>query len=89
MAAALEEGHVLQGWLTMLGWQVELEPDGQMVVGVGRHLTADGRRLVVGAYAPTRSDAVWQLFERAMAKLGGNGPAHDLGPRRPGLAAAA
>jgi len=89
MAAALEEGQVLQGWLTMLGWQVELAPDGEMVVGVGRHLTADGRRLVVGACAPTKSDAVWQLFERAMARLGGNDPSHDLGPSHGRLEAAA
>ena len=62
---------LLESWLTMLGWQVELENDGEMCVGVARHITGTGEDVVVGACAPSASEAIWQLFEAAVKKLGG------------------
>ena len=61
---------LLESWLTMLGWQVEIECDGEIHVGVARHIADDGDCVVVGARAHSRSEAIWQLFEGAVQKLG-------------------
>lgn len=86
-AATRGSGDVLRTWLTMLGWQVEVERDGDLHVGVARHVRSDGERLVVGACAPSAPEAVWQLFEGAARRLAG-----DLEPLpaiEPGAPAAA
>lgn len=67
-AAERRDGDVLRLWLTLLGWQVELERDGALVVGVARHLGADGSMHSVGACAPSESEAVWQLFAAALER---------------------
>ena len=80
---------VLEAWLTMLGWQLEIECDGEIHVGVARHIADDGDCVVVGARAHSRSEAIWQLFEGAVQKLGSDDiargilshHAHDPRPR--------
>jgi hypothetical protein len=53
-------------WLNLLGWQVSVEHDGDKLVGVARHCTADGSTFRVGGSAPTRDELAFQLFEAAM-----------------------
>jgi hypothetical protein len=57
---------ILLVWLTMLGWQVEVEHDGDMLVGVARHCTADGSTIRIGDCAPTVDELALRLFEAAM-----------------------
>jgi hypothetical protein len=64
------EAVALTTWLTLLGWQVDVELDGELFVGAARHTTASGSGLRVGACAATKAAAVWQLFEAVMAKVG-------------------
>ncbi len=64
------EAVALTTWLTLLGWQVDVELDGDLFVGAARHTTASGSGLTVGACATTKAAAVWQLFEAVMAKVG-------------------
>jgi hypothetical protein len=67
MATAGDNGKsTLLVWLNLLGWQVELESDGDTLVGVARHFAADGSTYRVGACAPTRDEVTFQLFEAAM-----------------------
>jgi hypothetical protein len=57
---------ILLIWLHLLGWQVEVERDGENLVGVARHCSADGAMFRVGGCAPTRDALALQLFEAAM-----------------------
>ena len=53
-------------WLTLLGWQVAVEHDGDDLVGVATHCSADGGTFRIGGRAPTRDALAFQLFEAAM-----------------------
>jgi hypothetical protein len=53
-------------WLTLLGWQVTVEHDGDNLVGVAKHCSADGGTFEIGGCAPTRDELAFQLFEAAM-----------------------
>lgn len=59
-------GEMLQLWLRLLGWQVEIGRDGDYVVGVGTHLQADGSVLRIGGCARSEGELALQLFEQAM-----------------------
>src|SRR6478735_9406706 len=61
-----EETSMLLMWLTLLGWQVEVERDGEELVGVARHFAADGSTYRVGGCAATRDELAFQLFDAAM-----------------------
>jgi len=77
------ETSILLIWLTLLGWQVQVELDGDDLVGVARHLAADGSSYRVGGCAATRDELAFQLFEAAMKIV----DAHGQHVRRPSLAA--
>ena len=66
MPTSQEETSILLIWLTLLGWQVQVEPDGRDLVGVARHFAADGSTYRVGGCAATRDELAFQLFEAAM-----------------------
>ncbi len=68
-SSANDEAVALTTWLTMLGWQVQIEQDGNLYVGVARHFTPGGHKLAVGACAATKCESVWQLFEAVMGRL--------------------
>ena len=53
-------------WLTLLGWQVAVERDGDVLAGVATHCFSDGSTIRVVGRAPTRSELAFQLFEAAM-----------------------
>jgi hypothetical protein len=53
-------------WLNLLGWQVQIEQDGENVVGVATHCAADGSTFRVGGCARTRDELALQLFEAAL-----------------------
>jgi hypothetical protein len=53
-------------WLTLLGWQVAVERDGDDLAGVATHRSSDGSTIRVGGRAPTRDELAFQLFEAAM-----------------------
>lgn len=75
--AQLTESDVLLACLRLLGWQVELETDGDVVVGVARYRTATGEAVRVGACAKTLAAVNWQLFEGVTRWLGaGSWPPH-------------
>jgi hypothetical protein len=57
---------ILLLWLNLLGWQIEIEREGGNVVGVARHLTADGSSVRVGGCARTRDELAFLLFQAAM-----------------------
>jgi hypothetical protein len=78
-----EETSILLTWLTLLGWQVQVEPDGDDLVGVARHIAADGSTYRVGGCAATRDELAFQLFEAAMKIV----DAQRRHLRRPPLAA--
>jgi hypothetical protein len=63
------DGAILNLWLRLLGWQVEMSTDGEYMVGVGSHLQADGSTLRVGGCASSEGELVLQLFEQAMRRL--------------------
>jgi hypothetical protein len=73
---------ILLLWLNLLGWQIEVERDGDNLVGIARHLTADGSSVRVGGCARTRDELAFQLFQAAM-KIVDAGRQHP----RPSLAA--
>jgi hypothetical protein len=74
---------VLILWLNLLGWQVDLERDGDNLVGVARHCAADGSTIRVAGSAPTREELAFQLFEAALKVV----EARGARVRRPLLAA--
>jgi len=78
-----QETSILLIWLTLLGWQVQVESDGDDLVGVARHFAADGSLYRVGGCAATRDELAFQLFEAAMKIV----DAHGRQTRRPPLAA--
>ena len=51
-------------WLTLIGWQVEIDQEGGLYVAVAHHVTASGDRLSVGHVAAHGLRWVWQLFKR-------------------------
>ena len=57
---------ILLTWLNLLGWQVDVERDGESLVGVARHCAGDGSTFRVAARAPTRDELAFQLFEGAV-----------------------
>jgi hypothetical protein len=77
-SAPQPEGGALTAWLALIGWQIEIDEDGVLYVAVAHHITADGERLSVGACAPSRSEAVWQIFEAAMGKLGADDTGREI-----------
>jgi hypothetical protein len=81
--ASQEETSILLIWLTLLGWQVQVEADGDDLVGVARHIAADGSTYRVGGCATTRDELAFQLFEAAMKIV----DAHGRHLRRQPLAA--
>jgi hypothetical protein len=74
---------ILLVWLNLLGWQVEVERDGDNLAGVARHFAADGSTYRVGGCAPTSEELAFQLFEAAMKIVESSGQRL----RRPLLAA--
>lgn len=83
MPSSQDETSILLIWLTLLGWQVQVEPDGDHLVGVARHFAVDGSSYRVGGCAATRDELAFQLFEAAMKIV----DAHGRRVRRPSLAA--
>jgi len=63
------EGAILHLWLRLLGWQIEMGRDGDYLVGVGRHLQADGSTVRIGGCASSEGELALQLFEQAMRRL--------------------
>lgn len=74
---------ILLLWLNLLGWQVEVKPVGNKLVGVARHCAADGSNLRVADSAPTRGELAFRLFEAAVKLVEARGDRL----RRPLLAA--
>jgi hypothetical protein len=66
MVSNRKEQSILLLWLNLLGWQTEVERDGDNLVAVARHLTADGTSVRIGACARTRDELAFQLFQAAM-----------------------
>ena len=83
MPSSQQETSILLIWLTLLGWQVQVESDGDDLVGVARHFAADGSLYRVGGCAATRDELAFQLFEAAMKIV----DAHARQARRSPLAA--
>ena len=73
MPSSQHETSILLTWLTLLGWQVEVEPDGEDLVGVARHVAADGSAYRVGGCATSRDELAFQLFDAAMKIVDSNG----------------
>jgi hypothetical protein len=61
-----DETSILLRWLNLLGWQVDVELDGDNLVGVARHVAGDGSTFRVGGCAATRDELAYQLFEAVM-----------------------
>jgi hypothetical protein len=57
---------ILHLWLNVLGWQVDVRRKGDRLVGVARHITADGNSVRVGGTAATRDELMFKLFEAAL-----------------------
>ena len=68
-------------WLNLLGWQVDVRRKGDELVGVARHIAADGSAFRVSGSAATRDALAFQLFEAALRMIEGGSR------RRPLLAA--
>jgi len=67
--SAAIDGDSLIGWLTSLGWQVELGRDGEVFVAVASRPNGFGGSLRVGACARTQADLAYQIFEAASSRL--------------------
>lgn len=63
------DGEILHLWLRLLGWQIEIDRDGDYIVGVGTHLQADGNTLRVAGCAGSEGELALQLFEQAMQSV--------------------
>ena len=83
MPSSENESSILLMWLSLLGWQVEVERDGDKLVGVARHVAGDGSTFRIGGCAATRDELAFQLFEAAMKIVEASGQRL----RRPLLAA--
>ena len=68
-------------WLELLGWQVDVRRKGEELVGVARHIAADGASFRVSGRAETRDVLAFQLFEAVLQVIEGGSR------RRPMLAA--
>jgi hypothetical protein len=68
-AVASVEYPVTLRWLMILGWQIEAEFDGEVWVGVARHVTSDGDSLRAGGCGSTYGELAWQLFSGALNAL--------------------
>jgi hypothetical protein len=68
-------------WLELLGWQVDVRRKGEELVGVARHVAADGSSFRVSGSAETRDALAFQLFEAVLQVIEGGSR------RRPVLAA--
>jgi hypothetical protein len=68
-------------WLNLLGWQVDVRRKGADLIGVARHVAADGSIYRVSGGADTRDALAFQLFEAALQVIEGGSR------RRPLLAA--
>ena len=66
MPSSENETSILLMWLNLLGWQVDVELDGEDLVGVARHVAGDGSTFRVGGCATTRDELAFQLFDAAM-----------------------
>ena len=66
MPSSQDETSILLRWLNLLGWQVDVELDGDNLVGVARHVAGDGSTFRVGGCAATRDELAYQLFEAVM-----------------------
>ena len=53
-------------WLNLLGWQVDVRRKGAGLIGVARHVAADGSTYRVSGNADTRDALAFQLFEAAL-----------------------
>lgn len=67
-------GEMLQLWLRLLGWQVEIGRDGDYIVGVGTHIQSDGSTLRIGSCVTSEGELALDLFEQAMSAFARN---HD------------
>ena len=85
---ALEDGEILLGWLNLIGWRVEIEHEGELMVGVATHRTPVATLSVRGC-ARNQSELVGRLFEQAMRLLEPHGAGlrrHVVARRRSGMA---
>jgi hypothetical protein len=64
-----QDGAVLLHWLALLGWPCRLEQDGNLWVGLARHIADDGTPCAVSAVALSKSETAWQLFEAVVGRL--------------------
>jgi hypothetical protein len=69
MAAREGDGTLLVRWLNLLGWTVETDRDGSLLIAVARHQTAEGSVLQAGACAATPGELASELFSTAMTTL--------------------
>jgi len=58
-------------WLNLLGWQVDVRRKGDELIGVARHIAADGSTFRVSGSAATREALAFQLFEAALQMIEG------------------
>jgi hypothetical protein len=86
--AARREGDALLSWLALLGWQVELDRDEDLFVGVARHVDRENLERAVCATALTRAEVVLTLFEQALEALAATSGVDDV-LDRPALVAVA
>jgi len=58
-------------WLNLLGWQVDVRRKGDELIGVARHIAADGSTFRVSGSAATRDALAFQLFDAALQMIEG------------------
>jgi len=58
-------------WLNLLGWQVDVRGKGDELIGVARHIAADGSTFRVSGSAATRDALAFQLFDAALQMIEG------------------
>lgn len=80
--AAHREGDAVLSWLGLLGWQVQLDRDDHVFVGVAHHTTREGRDIAIAATGTSRLDVVWMLFEKAIQERGSTEADRDILNRR-------
>ena len=65
-------------WLNLIGWQVDVRRKGDELVGVARHVAADGSSFRVTGSAATRDALAFQLFEAVLQMIEGGSRRHHL-----------
>jgi hypothetical protein len=65
-------------WLNLLGWQVDVKRKGDQLIGVARHVAADGSAYRVSGTAATRDALAFQLFEAALQVIEGGSRRRSL-----------